>query len=88
MITPKIISVQPLEHNRLLIKFANGIEKVYDCTVLLDRKLFQTLKNEAFFKSVRVDPGGYGVSWNEYADLSEYELWTIGVEVARQPSTI
>jgi hypothetical protein len=28
-----------------------------------------------------VDAGGFGISWNDDADLSEYELWTNGVEV-------
>lgn len=37
-------------------------------------------KNEAFFKSVKVDSGGYGVSWNDDIDLSEYELWVNGKE--------
>ena len=32
--------------------------------------------------AVKVDSGGYGISWNDDADLSEYELWTNGVEVA------
>ncbi len=27
---------------------------------------------------VRVDTGGYGISWNDAIDLSEYELWTHG----------
>jgi hypothetical protein len=82
MNVPKILSVQALENKRLLVKFANSIEKVYDCTPLLDREMFHALRYDAFFKAVRVDPGGYGVSWNDYADLSEYELWTNGVEVA------
>jgi hypothetical protein len=25
--------------------------------------------------------GGYGISWNDEIDLSEYELWTNGAEV-------
>jgi len=78
---PKILSVQALENKKLLVKFVNGVEKVYDCTQLLGIEMFQVLKNDAFFKSVRVDSGGYGVSWNDDADLSEYELWTNGVEV-------
>ena len=41
--------------------------------------------HEAFFKAVTVDPGGYGVSWDDEMDLSEYELWNNGVEV--EPST-
>ena len=81
MNAPKILSVQPHENKKLLVKFVNGIEKVYDCAPLLDMEMFQTLKNEAFFKAVKVDAGGYGISWNDDADLSEYELWTNGVEV-------
>ncbi len=81
MNAPKILSVQALENKKLLVKFVDGTEKIYDCTPLLSMEMFQVLKNDAFFKSVRVDSGGYGVSWNDYADLSEYELWTNGVEV-------
>lgn len=86
MNTPQILSVQSLEHKRLLVKFVNGIEKVYDCAPLLNKEMFQKLKNDAFFKAVRVDPGGYGISWNDNVDLSEYELWTNGVEVALAPA--
>ena len=82
MNTPKIVSVQPLEDKRLLVKFENDVEKIYDCNPLLHLEMFEVLKNEAFFKAVKVDSGGYGISWNDDADLSEYELWTNGVEVA------
>jgi hypothetical protein len=81
MNTPKILSVQVQEHKKLLIKFVNGTEKVYDCAQLLRMEMFQLLKNDAFFKSVKVDAGGYGISWNDEIDLSEYELWTNGAEV-------
>jgi hypothetical protein len=33
-------------------------------------------------EAVRVDPGGYGISWNDHIDLSEYELWTNGEPAA------
>jgi hypothetical protein len=82
MDTPKILSVQALENKNLLVKFVNGVEKLYDCNPLLRLEMFEVLKNDAFFKSVKVDSGGYGISWNDDADLSEYELWTNGVEVA------
>jgi hypothetical protein len=81
MNAPKILSVQAQEHKKLLVKFANSIEKIYDCTQLLGMEMFQPLKNDALFRSVKVDPGGYGVVWNDEVDLSEYELWTNGVEV-------
>ena len=81
MNAPKILSVQALENKKLRIKFVNGVEKVYDCAQLLNIEMFQLLQNDAFFKSVSVDAGGYGISWNDAADLSEYELWTNGKEL-------
>jgi len=81
MSVPKILSVQALENKRLLVKFVNGVEKIYDCTQLLNLDMFQVLKNDALFKYVKVDSGGFGISWNDDADLSEYELWTNSVEV-------
>jgi len=33
---------------------------------------------------VKVDAGGYGISWNDDIDLSEYELWTNGKPIANK----
>lgn len=81
MNAPKIESVKALEDKKLLVTFQNGVQKVYHCAPLLDLDVFQLLKNDAFFKAVKVDAGGYGISWNDDIDLSEYELWTNGVEL-------
>ncbi len=78
---PKIESVEPVAPLKLRVRFRNGVVKEYDCGPLLSRERFALLKNPAFFRLVRVDPGGYGVSWNADIDLSEYELWTRGQEV-------
>jgi hypothetical protein len=80
MNAPKIQSVKPLEDRRLLVTFVTGDEKVYDCNGLLHLDAFQILKNEAFFRSVKVDAGGYGISWSDDVDLSECELWANGRE--------
>jgi len=82
MNAPRVESVKPLEDKRLFVRFVNGVEKIYDCNQLLHLEMFRSLKNEAFFKSVKVDTGGYGVSWNDDVDLSEYELWVNGKEPA------
>ncbi|NCC35629.1 MAG: DUF2442 domain-containing protein, partial [Chloroflexia bacterium] len=42
---------------------------------------FQLLRYDAFFNAVTVDPGGYGISWNDEMDVSEDELWQRGVAV-------
>ncbi len=78
---PRVLSVSPQEEKKLLVKFSNGVEKIYDCEQILQLEAFRLLRTEAFFRAVKVDPGGYGVSWNDDIDLSEYELWTNGVEL-------
>ena len=65
----------------LRVLFDNGVEKVYDCKPIIERFGFHLLLNDAIFKLVHVDPGGYGISWNADIDLSEYELWTNGTAV-------
>ena len=79
---PRIKSVTPIANFQLLVRFDNGVEKIYDCMRLLSRPVFELLKVPAFFRAVRVDPGGYGISWSDDIDLSEYELWTNGEPIS------
>ena len=84
---PKIKSIQPLEGKKLLVIFDNDVKKIYDCVSLLSEDVFYPLKDEALFRNVKIDSGGYGISWNEEIDLSEAELWINGilVEQAAEP---
>ncbi len=84
MNSPKIQAVIPLEGRRLLVTFVNGIQKVYDCNRIIQQERFRLLRNDAFFRAVKVDTGGYGISWDDEKDLSEYELWHNGVEYKRE----
>lgn len=82
MNNPKILSVAPVEDKKLIVKFQNGVEKVYDCKPLIEKyAAFKVLENDVFFKQVKVDAGGYGISWDDKVDLSEDELWTNAVEM-------
>jgi len=78
---PKVISVLAIGNKRLLVSFDNGLRKVYDCGPLLATEVFGPLQEEWLFRSVRADPGGYGISWNDDLDLSESELWENGCAV-------
>jgi hypothetical protein len=77
---PRIKFVKAINKYELSVLFDNGSERVYDCTNILKLPAFRLLKDPAFFKTVRVDIGGYGIIWNDDIDLSEYELWTNGKE--------
>jgi hypothetical protein len=78
---PRVRRVTACGRASLAVEFDNGAEKVYDCTGLLARPEFELLRTPAFFRAVRVDPGGYGISWNDRMDLSADELWANGTLV-------
>lgn len=72
----RVKEVIPLENMLLKIKFVNNKIKVYDVKPLIKkREIFNELKNEKLFKKVKVDQGGYGISWNDNIDLACNELW-------------
>lgn len=87
METPRIAQVRVASHLRLLVTFEDGTVKAYDCAPLLVRQEFRLLADPGFFKAVRLDIGGYGISWNEEIDLSEYELWHHGIQSAAGTAT-
>jgi hypothetical protein len=75
---PRVTSVRPLADKRLLVGFAGGVTKIYDCTPLLKHQPFRPLSDDAMFKLVRADRHGYGVVWTDELDLAESELWLNG----------
>ncbi len=79
--THRIIEVRVLEKYKILAVFQNGMEKMYDvCQLFYTIPQFESIKVElGLFEQVRVDVGGYGVSWNDELDLSAEEIWENGV---------
>lgn len=85
----KVKSVEPLPGYRLWVIFLSGERKEYDVKPLFDRwETFKSLSSiPGLFNLVKVDPGGYGISWNEDIDLSCNELWENGI-LAKEPIKI
>lgn len=79
--THRIIKVSALAHYTILAVFQNGVEKEYDmCQLFSTIPQFGVLKVEqGLFEQVRVDTGGYGVTWNDELDLSAEDIWKNGV---------
>ncbi|MCL2824365.1 MAG: DUF2442 domain-containing protein [Polyangiaceae bacterium] len=79
----KVIAAKPLQDFHLLISFENGELKTYNVGQLIDEwEHFKVLSAIAgMFQQVKVDVGGYGISWNDDADLSCNELYRNGVAV-------
>lgn len=78
----KIKSVKPLDSFVISVIFQNGVEKMYDIKKMYDIfpqfRLFET--TNGLFEHVKVDVGGYGISWNDELDLSAEELWEEGTD--------
>ncbi len=76
----KVKTVQPLPDFNLLVGFVTGEKRQYDITPLFDKwEMFKALKNtQGLFEQVKVDAGGYGISWNDEIDLSCDELYHNG----------
>ncbi|MDR3242344.1 MAG: DUF2442 domain-containing protein [Clostridiales Family XIII bacterium] len=79
----KVQTVRPLPNFNLLVDFQNGERKQYPIQPLFDKwESFKALAStKGLFEQVKVDVGGYGVSWNDEIDLSCDELYNNGVKI-------
>jgi hypothetical protein len=77
----KVQSVKPLPDYRLAVRFISGEKKEYDVKPLFNRwEAFRILTYIPFlFYQVKVDSGGYGISWNDQVDLACDELYENGI---------
>ena len=74
--------VLPMADYILSVRFADGKEKQYDVKPLFNEiSAFQPLAYvTGLFEQVKVDTGGFGISWNDDIDLSCDELYANGKE--------
>jgi len=77
----KVNAVHPLPDLNLLVIFQNGEQKRYNINPLLDMwEPFKALTTTVgLFEQVKVDSGGYGISWNDEIDLACNELYYNGI---------
>ena len=78
-----IIKIQPQDNYIIICEFKNKMKKKYDVKPLIKRNIYfkQLEKDKNLFFKVRVDNGGYGISWNEEIDLAAEEIWENGEDV-------
>ena len=76
----KVREVSPRPNYDLLVSFMNGEKKLYAVAPLFHKwKPFEMLQStKGLFEQVKVDAGGYGISWNDDIDLSCNELYHNG----------
>ena len=67
----RLKDVHPLPGFRLSVRFTDGVEGVYDASLLPHlHPAFKALQDiPGLFECARVDTGGYGIVWNDEIDL-------------------
>ncbi|MDK2878202.1 MAG: hypothetical protein PWR06_918 [Thermoanaerobacteraceae bacterium] len=68
-----VIDVKPLQDYQLLLTFENGEKRVFDMKPYLDKGIFQELKDEKIFRSVRVSFDS--IEWSNQADVDPEVLY-------------
>jgi len=73
---PSVINVEAVENFKLRLKFENGECKIFDVSPFLDKGIFTELKNEDYFKNVRIAFGS--IEWPHEQDFSKDTLYLLG----------
>ena len=78
-LSPDAVSVTPLEHRVLRVRFSNGELRDFDVNPLLSRKCFRPLESDVLFQTARVS---YGVvTWANGVDIDPEWLYEDSVPV-------
>jgi hypothetical protein len=68
-----VIKVTPKDDYILLLEFENGEKGEFDCKTLFDKKPFQILQDNHFFRKAKNTFGT--VVWNDEIDISPETLY-------------
>lgn len=78
----KVRTVTAIKNYKLIVELCEGITKEYDVKPLFKRQpVFINLQKNNLFEKVKVDLGGYGISWNADIDLECDELYYNGITI-------
>lgn len=82
MLSVKVSDAVPLDNAEILVFFEDGKIKKFDIKKLIPGyPEFAALLDEELFCKLKVEPGGYGISWTEDLDCSEGELYNDGTDI-------
>lgn len=71
--------VKPQSNYMLAITFENGEKKLYDARPLLEKKMFNKLKNLSFFMQAKAQYGT--VAWDDETDIAPEHLYNTSIPI-------
>ena len=72
---PRIVQVTPQSGYMLYLEYETGERKIFDVNPYIEGSWFGELKNERYFNSVKILPGGTGIKWANGQDIAPHELY-------------
>jgi hypothetical protein len=79
MLRPTAIKVQAIDNYKLLIEFDNGETRIFDATILFERKAYQQIKCQEVFKQVKTN--NISIVWLSDIDVCPDELYYNSVPI-------
>ena len=64
----KVVDIQPKDSYKILVTLSNGKQGVFDVSPYLDKGIFKELKDENYFRRVKIAFGG--IVWPNSQDFS------------------
>lgn len=72
-IVPNPVEVKALGNDKVWLKFKNGEEKILDMKKYIHQKFYRRLKDEKYFKNVKV--AGNTIVWENGEDIAPENLY-------------
>lgn len=79
MLQPRLVNVEPIGHLKLRLTYETGEVKLFDVSPYANGSWFGELKEDAYFRTVRMLPGGTGIEWSNGQDIAPHELYECSV---------
>ena len=80
MLQPKLKEVIPLEQFKLKLTYETGEVKLFDVSPYIKGSWYGELKDEKYFCTVHLLPGGTGIEWENGQDIAPHELYELSVQ--------
>lgn len=74
---PNVISVKPILEYKVLIKYDNGENRIFDVSPYIIGEWFGKLAIPEVFKTVR--PAGNTIEWIDGQDIAPHELYELSI---------
>lgn len=81
MLQPRLTKVEPVGAMQLRLAYETGEVKLFDVSPYASGPWYGELKEEAYFRTVRMLPGGTGIEWSNGQDIAPHELYECSVPV-------